>query len=614
MPSATSEWHDGELAVQKQLKVPTRRNPTFPGLAPQYGMRVMQSPLVALGTLDSEGRPWTTVWGGDRGFARPVAEGVLAFNSSVDTRHDPVFRALWDGIDDDGVKEGAINRPNGGEGKGMAGLSIDLETRDRVKLVGNMIAGATVEEGKAVQMAMAVTESLGNCPKYLNKKDIVPNEMAPELVSEKLPLSQEALELVAGADMFFLSSTNGVTMDTNHRGGSPGFMRIIKIEEGGLDLIYPECEFYIPLFMNKANEVSVSGNRLYQTLGNFRVNPLVGIAIPDYKTANVLYATGSASTLVGDEASSYLARTKLAVKISITAAKFVKSGLPFRGALGEYSPYNPPVRHLLSEHDAHIAEASSNGITASLTKREVLAPSIDRYTFKLSSAKPINAWHAGQYITLDFEQEVSSGYSHMADHDPQSINDDYVRTFTVSSPPGNNKEVQITTRKHGPVTNFLRKHNPRVPLEIPVIGFGGEEGFRIPLEPKGPQSVFIAAGVGITPVLAQAPAVLQHKAPFALLWTLRYEDLPLASDTFSRIPGLSNVTTLFVTGQLDKVDLLEEAERAGTRVVKRRICADDVERFKGQSARFFLCTAPALLAALEGWLLGEKVVWEDFGY
>ncbi|KAF5693455.1 FAD-binding protein [Fusarium denticulatum] len=598
MPSATSEWHEGELAVQKQLKVPRRGNPTFPGLAPQYGMRVMQSPLVALGTLDSEGRPWATVWGGDRGFARPVAEGVLAFNSSVDTRHDPVFRALWDGIDDEGVKEGAINRPNGGEGKGMAGLSIDLETRDRVKLVGNMIAGATVEEGKAVQMAMAVTESLGNCPKYLNKKDIVPNEMAPELVSDKLPLSQGALDLVAAADMFFLSSTNGVTMDTNHRGGSPGFMRIIKNEKDGLDLIYPEF----------------SGNRLYQTLGNFRVNPLVGIAIPDYNTANVLYATGSASILVGDEASSYLARTKLAVKISITAAKFVKSGLPFRGALGEYSPYNPPVRHLLSEHDAHIAEASSNGITASLTKREVLTTSIDRYTFELSSTKPINAWHAGQYITLDFEQEVSGGYSHMADHDPQSINDDYVRTFTVSSSPENNKEVQITTRKHGPVTSFLRKHNPRVPLEIPVIGFGGEEGFRIPLEPKGPQSVFIAAGVGITPVLAQAPAVLQHKAPFVLLWTLRYEDLPLASDTFSRIPGLSNVTTLFVTGQPDKEDLLEDAERAGTRVVKRRIGADDVERFKGQNARFFLCTAPALLAALEGWLLGEKVVWEDFGY
>ncbi|KAF5669012.1 FAD-binding protein [Fusarium heterosporum] len=598
MPSATSEWHEGELAMQQQLKVPKRGNPTFPGLAAHYGVRVMQSPLVALGTLDSEGRPWTTIWGGEPGFARPMAEGVLAFNSSVDTRHDPVFRALWDGISDEGVQQGAINRPNGGDGKGMAGLSIDLETRDRVKLVGKMIAGATVDEGKTVQMAMAVTESLGNCPKYLNKKNIIPNTMKPELVSDKLPLPQEALDLIAAADMFFLSSTNGLTMDTNHRGGSPGFIRVINNQGNGLELIYPEF----------------SGNRLYQTLGNVKVNPLVGLIIPDYNSADALYLTGSASILAGEEASAHLARTKLAVKISISAAKFVKSGLPFRGSKGEYSPYNPPVRHLLSEHDAHIGVASAKAITASLTKREIITPSIDRFTFELSSAQPIANWHAGQYITLDFEPELSNGYSHMADHDPQSINDDYVRTFTVSSSPDNSKELQITTRKHGPVTEFLRKHKLRLPLEVEVLGFGGEEGFRIPLEPQGHRSVFIAAGVGITPVLAQAPAILQHKTPFTLLWTLRYEDLPLASDTFSRIPGLSSVTTLFVTGQPDKGEELDVVEQAGTRVVKRRIGANDIESFKGQDARFFLCTAPALLSALEEWLHGEKVVWEDFGY
>ncbi|QPC63712.1 hypothetical protein HYE67_005943 [Fusarium culmorum] len=600
MPSATTTWHEGEIAMHEKLKVPKMENPTFPGLADRYGVRVMHSPLVALGTLDDKGRPWTTIWGGERGFARPVAEDVLALNSSVDTRYDPVFRALWDGIDEEGVKQGAINRPNDGEGKEMSGLAIDLETRDRVKLAGKMVAGATVDEGKTVQLAMAVTESLGNCPKYLNKKDVVPHAMEPELVSEKLPLPQEALDIVAAADMLFLSSTNGHAMDTNHRGGSPGFIRVIRNEEDGVELIYPEF----------------SGNRLYQTLGNFKVNPRVGVAIPDYNTANVLYLTGTASVLVGEEASSLLARTKLAVKISVTSAKFVKSGLPFRGSLGEYSPYNPPVRHLLSEHDAHLGAENPNTITATLKDREIITPSIDRFTFELSSQQPITNWHAGQYITLDFEPELSNGYSHMADHDPQSINDDFVRTFTVSSPPENSKELQITTRRHGPVTNFLRKHNSRVLLEVPVIGFGGEEGFRIPLEPEGPKSIFIAAGVGITPVLAQAPVVLKHNVPFELLWTLRYEDLPLASDTFSRIPGLAKSTTLFVTGQSDKdkESLLDEAEKAGTRIVKRRVSANDVESSKGQSARFFLCTAPALLAALEEWLQGEKVVWEDFGY
>ncbi|KAF5013823.1 hypothetical protein FDECE_180 [Fusarium decemcellulare] len=596
MPSAVSEFHQGERAMHQLLKVPRLENPTIPGLPPRYGMRVMQSSLVALGTLDNQGRPWTTVWGGERGFARPVAEGVLAFNSAVDTRHDPVFRALWDGVDDDGVQQGAINRPNDGEGKTMAGLSIDLETRDRVKLAGKMIAGATVEEGKAVQMAMAVTESLGNCPKYLNKKDIVLSEMKPELVSETLQLPQEALDLIASADMLFLSSTNGHTMDTNHRGGSPGFIRVIKNEHDGLELIYPEF----------------SGNRLYQTLGNFKVNPLVGIAIPDFNNANVVYLTGTASVLLGEEASSILARSRLAVKISVTSAKFVKSGLPFRGSLGEYSPYNPPVRHLLSEHDAHIASGSRT-ISATLTNREILTPSINRFTFKLSSDESIPSWHAGQYITLDFEQELSGGYSHMADHDPQSINDDYVRTFTISNPPNKN-EIQITARKHGPVTNFLWRHNLRVPLDIPVIGFGGEEAFRMPLKSQGSKSIFIAAGVGITPLLAQAPAVLEEDASFQLLWSLRFEDLPLAVDTFSKIPGLSSKTKLFLTGLAENDELRASVKQAGAEIEERRIGTGDIARLKGQGSRFFLCTGPALLSALEGWLQGEKVAWEDFGY
>jgi hypothetical protein len=189
--------------------------------------------------MDNLNRPWTTVWGGDRGFARPVAENVLAFNSAVDTRHDPVFQALWDGADpqDDGVV-----RPGGGEGKGMAGLAIDLETRDRVKLMGKMVAGAAVNGGKEVQMAMVVTGSLGNCPKYLNKKDVVLHEMKPELVSDSLLLPQGALDLIEMADMLFLSSSNGETMDTNHRGGSPGFIRVIKNTATGLELVYPECK------------------------------------------------------------------------------------------------------------------------------------------------------------------------------------------------------------------------------------------------------------------------------------------------------------------------------------------------------------------------------------
>lgn len=274
MPHREVTWHDGELAVHELLHVPTHENPTSAGLPPPYAYRVMHSPLVAFGTLDAEGRPWTTVWGAERGFVRPIAQGVLGVNTSLDAKYDPVFKALWEGKGD---AAGEVVKPGDGEEKVMAGLSIDLETRDRVKLAGRMVAGALVarqDSGQGeIQMAVHVAESLGNCPKYLNKKAIESHTPAPVLVSDQLPLPKEAVDLIHKADLFFISSTNGETMDTNHRGGPPGFVRVAKNDEGGVVLVYPEY----------------SGNRLYQTLGNLQVNPLAGLVFPDFESSDVLY-------------------------------------------------------------------------------------------------------------------------------------------------------------------------------------------------------------------------------------------------------------------------------------------------------------------------------------
>ena len=74
----------------------------------------------------------------------PHRAGRIGAHSAVDMRNDPVFEALWADAGPDGIV-----RPNGGEGKMMSALSIDLETRDRVKLAGVMVAGAAVREDHA---------------------------------------------------------------------------------------------------------------------------------------------------------------------------------------------------------------------------------------------------------------------------------------------------------------------------------------------------------------------------------------------------------------------------------------------------------------------------------
>lgn len=143
----------------------------------------------------------------------------------------------------------------------MSALAIHLATRDRVKLWGKMIAGAfgppdlgadELSEAPAeVQLVFAIQQSLGNCPKYLNKKQIIVRAPEPILLSESLPLPGSALELLAKADTFFITSHHEHTLGTNHRGGPPGFVRVAKNDAGGTVLVYPElsgnrlCELYL---------------------------------------------------------------------------------------------------------------------------------------------------------------------------------------------------------------------------------------------------------------------------------------------------------------------------------------------------------------------------------
>ncbi|KAI0541952.1 hypothetical protein GGR58DRAFT_454549 [Xylaria digitata] len=677
------QWHPGEQAVQRMLGVPGQDNPTVHGLKQAHGYRVNASPLVAFGSLDEHGRPWATVLGGEAGFCRPIAENVLGMNGIADARFDPVIQALFAvrGAGTLGAKDGEMRLPERRiideevikpEGrKVMAALSIDLETRDRVKLAGRFIAGVATGTTPGVanlQMAFAVEEALGNCPKYLNKKHIVPHVPTPELVrgasstiDDGLPLPQEAVELISKADLFFIASKHGDgTMDVNHRGGAPGFLRVFRnwksnasndgADDGGLVLVYPEY----------------SGNRLYQTLGNLREDPVAGLVIPDFDTSNVLYLTGRTTILIAERAAAYMPRAKLAVRIDVTEARFVRGGLPFRGSVIDYSPYNPPVRPLAvekREDQEDELDGTANTIAvATLLTRQVITLTISRYIFRLTPTKNgrerqkgggLYAWCPGQHVTFDFSSELDHGYSHMRDDDPQSLNDDFVRTFTVSAPlrttelvevetrqNGNNTvsatprqrmlrddaepELEIVVRRHGSATRLLAKWNLRVPLEIPVLGFGGVDDFRMPLSNIGNEmeSVFVAGGVGITPLLAQAAGVLgtaNEKGKLRVLWSLRAEDLPLAVDASTRIGGLGPVTELFVTGlsddARDRRDLLITVKNLGAGVVERRMVKDDVLEVGEKGMRkFFCCTGPAMMKALLQWMEGEEVIFEGFEY
>ncbi|RFU36294.1 hypothetical protein B7463_g97, partial [Scytalidium lignicola] len=550
-------WHKGEKKMHSILHISDQMNSTSPFLSPGAGHLVRHAPLLALGVVDAQNRPWTSIWGGSSGFAAPVAESTIGISTTVDSKYDPVVQTLLGKSAD-----GDVIHPKG-KGEMVGGLTIDLESRSRVKLYGRMKAGVLTRDPKKdgvgeAQLLVRIDESLGNCPKYLNKKHIIPAIPTPQLISDSPQLPPQAISLLEKADLFFISSSHGKRdMDTNHRGGPPGLVRVVSNESEGAVIVYPEY----------------SGNRLYQTLGNLRATPLAGLAVPDFDTGDVLYLTGKTEILVGQQAADILPRSNLAVKITITSSRFIQTGLTFRGITGERSPYNPPVRYAITEK---------------------VTPGAMPHTDNQSRAVLVG-----------------------------SLNDDYLRRFTVSNPPSvksveTNKpdeKFELTIKRVGRATNFL--FHQKAGYEIPLRGFEGE--FHFSGKPAGGIIPFIAGGIGITPVLGQFSWI--DVSQLRLLWTVRLEDIGLIADTLEHFPELVKSTTLFLTGQENSLSVedrksLKNVIRTDIHIERRRIEKKDIDLIDSQEGvdEWCICLGRALKTQVLNWLAGKRVVYEDFSY
>ncbi|KAF2998649.1 hypothetical protein E8E13_007832 [Curvularia kusanoi] len=615
-------WNPGEQKMHTLLSLPPQDNPTSTALTPQASFMLQRAPLLAIGTLDDSLRPWTTLWGGAPGFSEPIGGGFVGTRTLVDGRFDPVVQALVGG---EGKGRGEVLQAQEGEGKMVSGLAIDLVSRKRVKVAGRMAAGTlrevqieTSEEGgesiripsdvpksqTQIQLVTKIDQSLGNCPKYLNQYALKPALVNAQLLYEGPQLSSDARALIDRADMFFLTTATSTDMDTNHRGGPPGFVRTIS----PTCIIYPEY----------------SGNRLYQSLGNLQLNPRIGLTFPDYSTGDVLYTTGHAEILIGSAAAQVLPGTTLAVKINLTHTRLVQQGLPFRGELqlNGYSPYNPLLRTLASEGNVKSLTTTSP-TPARLVKKTLLTPDIARFTFSVTHSGSGSGgggvkYVPGQWVALSFKEEMDQGWSHMRNDDPRSLNDDFVRTFTISSVPQyspedeqTEQEFDITIRRVGPVTDYLFKQNERSGFEVPVLGIGGSF---IITQDAGAITPFIAAGVGITPLLGQLGSLELSPAKFRLFWTLRAGDLPLALSILDTHTELARVTSVFVTGKVDKhaEEALGQLRSRGVAVHTRRLEKKDLETV--ETGRWYLCAGKPFRAQVLGWLEGREVVFEGFDY
>ncbi|KAL4750348.1 hypothetical protein BDW72DRAFT_176016 [Aspergillus terricola var. indicus] len=524
MATALQGWHPGETKLHSLLHFPssiaTRYTAIESQLREQHRIfHTSNLPFIPLTVVDKDGRPWASIAAG--------RSGEIGFVSSPDLKTLVFGVRVWAGEPLAGILQG-WNGKEDGVGTLTAGLGIEFTTRRRNKFAGAIRDVRVTGEGEYV-VRVEVNEALGNCPKYINTRHLIPHPNTnPTVVhhvaqmpgSSRLPI--EVTNMIMSADTVFIASIYRSDPATasrfpshsgmNARSGLPGFIRVRPSD--GRTVVLPDY----------------SGNRFLSSLGNIEASGLAGLTIVDFESGDVLYLTGKARNVVGEEVCTIIKRHSGCVTLlEVTGYTLVRDALPVRQAPGSEvgrSPYSPKVKYLVEE--AEVQGVSGTSEKAKLQSARRLSSDLAVLRFRVIPGKSGGARlsiRPGQAVVLDFMDWLGPPqYRHMADNAPGSINDDRIRTWTVSSAHegGQMSWFELTMRemKGGAVTgalfDVLREHpqepGRRVEIEqsvvTDIVGITGD----FVLSDKEINALWVAGGIGITPFLAMLEALASREA------------------------------------------------------------------------------------------------------
>lgn len=247
-------FHPGELLAHKKAGYGQVRAAVWPAMPEQHRVFFQGLRYFFLAALDSAGYPVATVIQGEPGFLQAAEASLLEIDLAA-LQAAPLLPALV-------------------PGSPVGGLGIDFANRRRNRINGRVagIAGG--------RLGVDVEESFGNCPQYIQRRDLPQTVLTTAAEIELLEeLDADARYLIGATDTLMVASTtqrsqNQGGVDISHRGGLPGF---VQLEQGKLR---------IPDY---------SGNRYMNTLGNLLTEPRCALLLLDFQQGAALHIQGRAT-------------------------------------------------------------------------------------------------------------------------------------------------------------------------------------------------------------------------------------------------------------------------------------------------------------------------------
>jgi ferredoxin-NADP reductase/predicted pyridoxine 5'-phosphate oxidase superfamily flavin-nucleotide-binding protein len=585
--------HEGELYVQERRHAPPdthRANSRMidDDMPDQHSEFFTNLSYFGISTIDADGRPWATIIVGSPTTLIHAVSKIQLNISAVLPEGDPFVSSVISTVD--------------ASCRYFAGVGVDFSNRRRNKVAGFIAASDLTD--KTLNLSLITNESLGNCPKYITIRKLEYYKRHSQIGADhrnadNVPLNQECRDIINQASTIFLATrhTSNVFDNTsdlglNHRGGPPGFVRTYE-ENGNTYLVIPDF----------------SGNRFYQSLGNVETDKVAGVVFPCFTTGDMLHVTGIAENIYDDEAERIMPRVTLITRIKQTGHVWIKKALNLKLLAPEqYSPYNPPVRYLTSELEKMGKPAKPANTWATLVDIKKLTQRISRFTFELEekvSFKP------GGFVIFDFAHLILRVYHHMNNDNPQSVNDDYVRTWTISTSPPfdpNTNTFEATNKvsctiKHAPkgvMSSLLHSHSidQQPPLHVKFVGVGGEFTCFDKCNQAPEKLLFVAGGIGVTPLLAMLEGLSQtkQKVDIVVLFAGRGDEINLLNDFISS-PIVSSVSIFDSTGAN------ASTKSESLKVYNRRMQSSDLIDVPDISNRCaYICGPDQFMADIGSWL------------
>ncbi len=297
------KFHPGEIAVQERAGVRDIAEDVGEGigdhLPPGAAQFLELRQTAVLGTIDKRGHVWASVVTGEPGFIEIVDDRTLKIAARASSS-DPLFQNL------------AI--------EGHAALfAPDFVATRRVRVNGRGVI-------KDSAIYIRTEEVFANCRRYLQERMFVGMRLASAndrvLVARSTALSASQQQQISRADTFFIATDNPDRgADVSHKGGNPGFVRIVDPRR----IAFPDY----------------NGNSMFNTLGNLTVNPQAGLLFIDFENGSTLQLSGRASIDWGPERARNFAGAERVVDFELEEIIDTPAGFPLKAKFRQFSRNNP---------------------------------------------------------------------------------------------------------------------------------------------------------------------------------------------------------------------------------------------------------------------------------